>query len=49
MYKFRVTYKVDGKIHKKVVYAAMPSEILSKIVKLYPQGEVEVTSVRMAN
>ena len=49
MYKFRVSYKVDGKVHRKVVYANTSSEILGQIVKLHPQSEIEVTSVNMAN
>ena len=49
MYKFRVTYKVDGKVHRRVVYANTSSEILSQMVKLHPQSEIEVTIVNMAN
>lgn len=49
MYKFRITYEVDGKIHRKTLFADTPTEIYCKIAELHPNSEIEIINVGMAN
>ena len=45
MYKFRVIYEVDGKIHRKTLFADTPTEIYCKIAGLHQNSKIEIKAL----